>query len=164
MLSLRIFNSLICTLLLLFSCSREPEIQSARIQGNHLIQIRFHGTPEVEWLSSIEIEPAINIENIDLNDTMMTIQTGKTFQLDQHYFLKTSRGSRIFLIPDGILDSLYSNKSLGYQIEGNKITFRVFTPRATWVRMVLYRHHAARKRNLLRFFKAASRPISAAGW
>jgi pullulanase len=142
MLSLRIFNSLICTLLLLFSCSREPEIQSARIQGNHLIQIRFHGTPEVEWLSSIEIEPAINIENIDLNDTMMTIQTGKTFQLDQHYFLKTSRGSRIFLIPDGILDSLYSNKSLGYQIEGNKITFRVFTPRATWVRMVLYRHHA----------------------
>ncbi len=129
-------------MLLLFSCSREPEIQSARIQGNHLIQIRFHGTPEVEWLSSIEIEPAINIENIDLNDTMMTIQTGKTFQLDQHYFLKTSRGSRIFLIPDGILDSLYSNKSLGYQIEGNKITFRVFTPRATWVRLVLYRHHA----------------------
>lgn len=142
MLSLRIFNYLICTFLLSISCSREPEIQSARIQGAHLIQIRYHGTSNVEWLSSIKIEPAIDIKNIEMNDTIMTIQTSEAFQLNQHYFLETKDGFRIFLIADGILDSLYSDKSLGYQIHGGQITFRVFAPRAIWVRLILYRHYS----------------------
>jgi pullulanase/glycogen debranching enzyme len=142
MLCLKIFNSLLFTFLLFSSCSKDLEIQSVRIQGTHLIQIRYHGTPEKEWLSNLEIEPTINIDNIDLNDTMITIQTSEAFQLDQHYFLKTNRGAKIFLIPDGILDSIHSEKPLGYQIENNRITFRVFSPRARWIRLLLYQHHA----------------------
>lgn len=137
-----IFNALLFTFLLFSSCSRNPEIQSALIQGPQLIHIHYQGSPEVKWLSNLKIEPSIDIENIDLNDTMITIQTSETFQLDQHYYLTSNRGSKIFLIPDGILDSLYSDKPLGYQLENNRIIFRLFAPRARWVRLVLYQHHA----------------------
>ena len=62
--------------------------------------------------------------------------------LQQHYFMILPDNRKHFLIPDGILDSLYSDKPLGYHISENKVSFKVFAPRATWVKLVLFDHYS----------------------
>lgn len=42
------------------------------------------------------------------------------------------------------LDSFYSDKPMGCTVEDGRTTFRLFAPRATEVRLVLYEHHNSR--------------------
>ena len=73
--------------------------------------------------------------------TTIDLMVEKQFDLTRHYYLITSRGDSLFLRPDGILDQLVSHQPLGYHIEGDSITFRLFAPRAKWVKIVHFTNY-----------------------
>ncbi len=113
-------------------------IKSAKIQGFHQAEIVLDDSIAAENLAGWHTDPPLPIEHISKNQFKFTIHTGEPFALEKHYYLIDEQGRRLFLIPDGILDSLYSDKPLGYELHTESTTFRVFAPRARWVRLVLY--------------------------
>jgi len=117
------------------------EIKSARIQGFRRVDISYSGKINPSLISEWKLRPALTIEKIESHSGMITIFTAEPFQLDEHYYLDRGSGEPVFLVPDGILDSLYSDKKLGYDFSGDSIVFRIFAPRAKWVRLVLFDHH-----------------------
>ena len=117
------------------------EIKNARIQGFRRVDISYSGKINPSIISEWKLRPALTIEKIESHSGMITIFTAEPFQLDEHYYLDRGSGEPVFLVPDGILDSLYSDKKLGYDFSGDSIVFRIFAPRAKWVRLVLFDHH-----------------------
>ncbi len=126
---------------ILISCtlmSTEFKIKSAKIENSTTIKISYTGSISQKNMTNWKIEPNIPISRTQIFKNILKLITTKPFYLNKHYFLKISEKDKIFLIPDGILDSLYSDKLLGYQLLEDKISFRVFAPRAHWVRLVLF--------------------------
>ena len=121
------------------------EIQHAKIQGPHFIEIAYSGQLSTEILDNLKIEPEISVGKAEIQDSMIKIHTDQPMLLHKHYYLRFPENQRLFLIPDGILDSLYSDKPLGYQISGEQIYFRLFAPRAIWVKLVLFDHYSDQK-------------------
>ena len=127
--------------LVLFSCviSENPpslSIDSARIQGRNLIEIAYKGPVEKNQVGSLSISPDISINEINIDGSIIKIRTNESLELNKHYFVQY-QGEEKFLTPDGILDSLYSDKRLGYEISEQQIMFRLFAPRALWVRLIV---------------------------
>jgi len=120
----------------------EISIQWAKIQGPKLVHLKYTGEFNLDMIDDIGIEPRISLGDIHVNDDTVLIQTKTPFHLDTHYYLTIGDQSKQFLIPDGILDSLYSEKSFGFQRTESGYAFRVFAPRAKWVRLVLYGNYA----------------------
>jgi pullulanase len=117
------------------------EIQSARIQSKQLIEIVHIGKVEQTTVTAWKIIPNLSIETVQLDSPIIRISTNQPIQLAEHYYLDNNKGKPIFLVPDGILDSLYSNKTLGYELCAESLVFRIFAPRAKWVRLVLFDHY-----------------------
>lgn len=117
-------------------------IRWAKIQSPHLVQLKTEKLAG-EALSTNEwkIQPPVKIDSVVQKDQLIEIYTRQPFRLTEHYYLHLPQAKPVFLVPDGILDSLYSDKPLGYRIAGNRITFRLFAPRAKWVRLVLFRKY-----------------------
>ncbi len=113
-------------------------IEWAKLQGERVAQVRFREMPAREWHTQLQLEPPMDIQSLQVDGDLLEIRTRTPFRLDTHYYLVFPNGTRRFLIPDGILDGLYSEKPLGFQREGGKSVFRVFAPRARWVRLVRY--------------------------
>lgn len=118
----------------------ELNFQWAKIQGSRLVQVQFSGVLEPGFETRFNIQPEMPVESVVRNRDTLEIVTKTPFRLDMHYYL-TFRGEKHFLQPDGILDSLYSEKPLGYQMEDGKYVFRVFAPRAKWVRLARYENY-----------------------
>jgi pullulanase/glycogen debranching enzyme len=116
----------------------ELNIQWAKIQGPRLVQVQFEGVIETGFETRFNIQPEVQIESGVGNRDILEIVTKAPLRLDTHYYLIFRDKQKRFLQPDGILDSLYSEKPLGYQKEEGKYVFRVFAPRAKWVRLELY--------------------------
>ncbi len=114
-----------------------------RIQSWNRAEAILSGSPTESDLSQWNIDPFLPINKIFFREGKLQVVTGKDFDLRTHYYLVSPRGERIFLRPDGVLDSLYSTKPLGYHREGTTIVFRVFAPRAHWVRLVLFPDYRA---------------------
>ncbi len=116
----------------------EITIEWAKIQGPKLVHLKYTGEFTFDIIDDINIDPAITLGDIQVKDDTILIHTQTPFRLDTHYYLTFNNQSKQFLIPDGILDSLYSDKPLGYQHTESGYEFRVFAPRAEWVRLVLF--------------------------
>jgi len=128
--------------LLFFACvsienSYSSSIESALIQGENYIEITFSASPDRQLASALSITPDITVKNFTIDDRTIQIVTNETLKLSEHYYLHWNNGKK-FLVPYGILDSLYSDKDLGYTISDQGIIFRLFAPRAKWVRLVIY--------------------------
>ncbi|GAB4365666.1 MAG: type I pullulanase [Calditrichia bacterium] len=128
-------------LLIAHSLSAEMEISSARVQGPFLVEVFLRSPADGSDWADWRIEPEIPIDTVVFRSHLIRIHTTKPFRLDTHYHLLISDEKRRFLIPDGILDSLYSSKSLGYILKGNSLVFRLFAPRAQWVRLNIFDHY-----------------------
>ncbi len=113
-------------------------IQSAEIEAAKTARAQFTGELPDSFVARLRLEPALEIDTLFIRDSVMTIQTRQPFQFDQHYYIIANDTEKTFLLPSGILDSLYSNKTLGFSNSNNISTFRVFAPRAKWVRLVIY--------------------------
>ena len=117
------------------------EIKSARIENFRRVEISYSGKINPAALFECKLIPPLPIEKIELDSGIINIFTAEPFQMNEHYYLDHGTGKPVFLIPDGILDSLYSSKTLGYELSDQSIIFRVFAPRAKWIRLVLFDHY-----------------------
>ncbi|MEJ2633972.1 MAG: DUF3459 domain-containing protein [Calditrichia bacterium] len=139
-----LFRFFTTALVLAFSVngfSKSPAIQKAAISGPRYIQVQAAGKPDASEVSRWTITPPAQIDSFAVHGNKIELFTAQNLQLNEHYYLKFPDGTRRFLIPDGILDSLYSDKALGYHKEGKNLNFRVFAPRAKWVRLVVFDHY-----------------------
>ncbi len=114
------------------------QVKSGRIQGHQKIEIFPSGNIGQEQISHWSLSEGIGIEKSVIHDDRIELFTSHTIPLQKHIYLTVPGRSPLFLVPEGILDLLYSEKALGFQIEGEQISMRVFAPRAKWVRMVLF--------------------------
>lgn len=137
---MRLINLFLLSIILMqFSCAPDYFIEYGKIQGNDWIEVTYQGALSKNVVNKWKIDPEVQIENVQISVNKVKIKVNQNFKLDEHYYLHTGK-NKFFLIPDGILDSLYSNKPLGYQFEGNNIYFRVFAPRAKWVKILRFRN------------------------
>ena len=121
--------------LIQFSCAPDYYIEYVKMQGDNWFEVTYQGALAQDDVNKWKIEPEVKIENVKISESMAKIRVSENFKLDEHYYLHTGK-NKFFLIPDGILDSLYSDKPLGYQIEESNIYFKVFAPRAKWVKIL----------------------------
>lgn len=117
------------------------KIHRAKIQSPTLVEIFVSNPASIENTDRWFISPEISIDHIGVESNLIRIQTKESFRLDRHYYLHLPDGQKQFLLPDGILDSLYSEKPLGYYTTGGQTVFRVFAPRARWVRLMLFQKY-----------------------
>ncbi|RMF56846.1 MAG: pullulanase [Calditrichaeota bacterium] len=130
---------LFLSLLILFPLrGKEFKIAWAKIQAPREAELRLEEGSVLNSEASIHITPMMRIESINIQGNKIRIRTSQSFRLDTHYYVEIENVGRWFLQPDGILDSLYSAKPLGLNVEGKRFVFRVFAPRAKWVRLVLF--------------------------
>lgn len=132
----------IITLIIFVISSRilaiEFSIEWAKIQSPKLVHLKYSGEFNLKMIEDIKINPGITPGEVQVKNDTIFIGTLTPFRLDTHYYLSFENQSKQFLIPDGILDSLYSDKPLGFQHIAQGFSFRVFAPRAKWVRLVLF--------------------------
>ncbi|RMI03599.1 MAG: DUF3459 domain-containing protein [Calditrichaeota bacterium] len=118
-----------------------PEIPWAKIQGTHRVQLQFSTPPDSQTVTALTLYPPVTIRSRKIQGDRVELGTETPLRLDTHYYAVFPDGTKKFLQPDGILDSLYSDKPLGAHRKGGKLAFRVFAPRARWVRLVLFDRH-----------------------
>lgn len=118
--------------------SPNMKIEWAKIQSANTFQCKVKGELARMQVSRWGIEPKDKITSITLSADTLTFVVETPLRLNTHYYLLDPTGKKHFLLPDGILDSLFSNQPLGYSIENKGITLRVFSPRAKWVKTVLF--------------------------
>ncbi len=111
------------------------------IQSSRKAVVHFSEAIDSTFLNHLAIDPQNSILSYSMHSDSLYINVVRPFALDRHYYLVINDTMRIFLVPAGILDSLHSNKPLGYHIENGQNTFRVFAPRASWVKLILYSNY-----------------------
>ncbi len=117
----------------------------AKIQGEGRIEVRFEGNLTIKAAQSYTLKPFLAISSRKIAGKRLILRTAEKIPLNRHFYLTGNGISPRFLEPDGVLDSLYSNKPLGLVREGKRQMFRVFAPRARWVRLVLFNDFRAKK-------------------
>lgn len=117
------------------------QMVSARALDQNNIQIDFKN--EKYTFSKKEV-------NLDGGARILEIRAAgksgflKTSDLDyrQNYYVNIKKYGRLPVDLGILLDELKSDKPLGCTIENEKTVFRVFAPRATRVKLVIFEHHA----------------------
>ncbi len=125
----------------------------AKLQGVQLAKIKFSANAPDSLKTGLRITPEIPIKSVSIEGNLLKVHTSSPFRLDAHYFIHLPGRKKRFLQPDSILDGLYSNKPLGFHRDGHNLAFRVFAPRAKWVRLVLfdaYHHERGREFKMAR--------------
>jgi pullulanase/glycogen debranching enzyme len=126
--------------------AQNTNIEWAKIQGSQLVEVRFENNQSLSIKNELQIDPFIPIRDVAIRGKTVSIFTDNPFRLDQHYYLKIRNIEKIFLVPDNILNSLYSDKSMGFHREGGWNVFRIFAPRAKWVRLVVFDNYSGPER------------------
>lgn len=115
----------------------QPPVAVA-IQGKNWAEISSPAELGELTAQHLAIRPAMKITALSRENGNWRLTTSAPFALNRHYYLHIDGRSDLFMKPEGILDSLYSDKPLGTHLRGDGRVFRVFAPRAEWVRLVLY--------------------------
>lgn len=101
------------------------------------VQLEKPVAPQLS-IADIRIQPPVEIRQISHRKDVLMIVTD-SLDLHRNYTISIAGSPEKPLRHMGILDLFYSEKPLGYQIEGERTVFRVFSPRATKVEMELFR-------------------------
>ena len=117
------------------------ELQSGKIQSRYTLQITYNGKVPPTFANHLVIRPYLPVKTVQIDSPLIQITTSQPFELTEHYYLDSGSEKSLFLLPDGILDSLFSDKKLGYEIKDGKIFFRLFAPRAKWVHLIVFDHY-----------------------
>src|SRR5574341_42511 len=120
---------------------KKQKIISARIQSPTRVEIKLARPLYKIDAGDFNIEPGIDIKNVQALDSTRLVLTTLPLDVRQNYRLKTTKlGSKV-LLHDGIFDQFYSEKPLGCQREGERLAFRLFAPRALQSKLVLFDRH-----------------------
>jgi pullulanase/glycogen debranching enzyme len=117
-----------------------PDLLSAKIQSLSTVELVFAGSCPPLRPGDIVIDNGIVVHDAITEDRLVRLQTSP-FDPTQHYRVTVWQESGKDLIPDGVLDGYVSRKPLGCCFEEGRTVFRVFAPRATEVRLVLFAGH-----------------------
>ncbi|MBN2104764.1 pullulanase [bacterium] len=112
----------------------------AKIQKPDTLEVHIHPASASMDPSSFIIEPRIDIFEVSRHEEVFTLRTSP-FNLTQSYTLKIGDSGEKKIQPDGVLDLFYSRKSLGYRVENGIHIFRLFAPRAKWVKLVFFENY-----------------------
>ncbi len=130
---------LLLWLLSITAFAQPPEIRWAKIQSEREAVI-LSAVP-LESQVNLHITPPMEIAAREQRGDTLIIRTQTPFRLDEHYYVNIPGRPPIFLQPDGVLDQLYSEKTLGFSEEDGQAHFRLFAPRARWVKLLLFEEH-----------------------
>lgn len=117
-------------------------VVSAKLQDRNVVEVRMNQHVRKSDVQHWKIVPQNPIVERLINNDVVKLIVQNEFQLDRHYYLADGE-KRYFLVPDGILDTFYSTKPLGLTVEKKSYQFRLFAPRAIWVKLVLFNEHDA---------------------
>jgi pullulanase/glycogen debranching enzyme len=120
----------------------DVEIEWAKLQDRNVVEIKLNREVRKSDIQHWKIVPENLIVERSVHGKIVKLIVGKEFQLNRHYYLSDGK-KQYFLIPDGILDTFYSTKPLGLTKEKDSYQFRLFAPRAIWVKLVLFNKHDA---------------------
>jgi pullulanase len=112
-------------------------IISAKIQEENEVEICFDQIMEQLDVENVHIDNGIKIHHIACHENFCHLKTS-TFDLTKTSVLKISDFEEIVLQPDRVLNMYQSKKNLGCQIESDQTVFRLFAPRATGVKLILF--------------------------
>ncbi len=125
-----------------------PEITQATIEDWKTVRIELNEHVSLLEIKKWRIVPGMHIQRfIRKGRAQRTIffTTSTPFDLTRHYYLVTSRGDSVFLRPDGVLNLIKTEKPLGCIIGRDSIVFRLFAPRARWVKLVHFEDYRDRR-------------------
>ena len=94
--------------------------------------------------ADVRLHPDGRIEAVQAEGQRL-ILTSTPLDFRKNYELEIAGLGRKPLRPMGILDSLYSEKTLGWHFSGDRTVFRVFAPRATQVEIELFQSYEQKK-------------------
>jgi len=118
--------------------SKPVKIEAALIQAHNEIVVRFTAKPPRLNAVDFSVHSKVAVLAIQMIDSTTARLTTGPMDYRQNYVLEIIGIGSKPLIPTGILDNLYSSKTLGHSLESGKSVFRVFAPRATKVSLVLF--------------------------
>lgn len=113
------------------------KIEYAKIQEPYVLEVKIHPDPPAIKLTSFNITPSIDVLDVIQKGAVVTLHTSP-FDLTRSYTLTIKGIGEKLIQPDGVLNLFYSSKSLGHTIENHVHVFRLFAPRAKWVKLVLF--------------------------
>lgn len=112
--------------------SDEAALLAANIQSPHLITVHFSALPTALRVADFRIVPEVRIDSIRASARAIELFTAE-ISIKKNYQLHIDGYGAKPLRHLGILDSLYSDKVLGFSFSGDSTIFRLFAPRAARV-------------------------------
>ena len=109
---------------------------SAKLQAFNRIEVVFH-TPVKLKKTAFSIVPDIRIIRSRHEKDRFILETDP-LSLTVSYVLRVAGVGETAIEPDGVFDQLHTDKKLGHTWNGKHI-FRLFAPRAYWVKLVLFK-------------------------
>ncbi len=108
------------------------------------LRMRFSGeaTPESIQIFDYESDKPVKIESVKARGSTLIVKTAEPMLPYRNYRVRLAdqRGKGVVAqFDDRYLNSFYSDKPLGVNIEGKYTVFRLFAPRAKSVKLVLYK-------------------------
>jgi len=117
------------------------KIISAKIQSLTTVEVILDKTPGPLTTSDVSINnggaKGAIVKDIKIEDKTITLITSP-FDVTKDYILEIKGIGGKELQPDGVLDLFVSSKPLGCNVESGNTVFRLFSPRATSVKLVLF--------------------------
>lgn len=101
------------------------------------VQVHINQNNVAVSVENIIFSPALKILQFKQNGDILSIET-ELMRHDENYSVSIKDSHFKMLNPDHWLNTLYSNKVLGFSLEPNKTIFRVFAPRASQVNCVIF--------------------------
>jgi pullulanase/glycogen debranching enzyme len=116
------------------------KINYARIQSSTTVEVSVGKAPEKLNASDFSIDNGIAVKKFEIKNDVVKLTTS-AFDLTKDYTITVEGIGKKELQPDGVFDSFSSSKPLGCNVESGKTVFRVFAPRAAWVKLVMFNRH-----------------------
>ncbi len=114
------------------------QIVSIKIQKDSEVEICFDQVVDRLKIKNVHIDNGIQVRQIICNGNCCRVKTSK-FDLTKTHLMRIDGFQEMPLQPDLVLDGYYSEKPLGCLIESDQTLFRLFAPRASDVKLILFR-------------------------
>ncbi len=119
-------------------------ILSARALNQNKIEIEFENENFSFKVEDVAVEGPAQVKSISAEQRVVSIET-TDLSYRHHYFVSIGQFGRCPVNLGVLFDPLASAKKLGFVVQGDQTTFRLFSPRATTVRLVMFEKHDDRK-------------------
>ncbi|MCG8608237.1 alpha-amylase family glycosyl hydrolase [bacterium] len=117
-----------------------PKILSAKVITPNYVQIVFDVSDHRIRNQDIRIDVDVKIKRIKAKNASITLHT-TDLDYRQNYIVKIKRVGELPLDTSILMEELHTDKPLGFTVENNRTVFRLFAPRATGVKLVLFEKH-----------------------